>query len=54
MDASELSQFARRHNIAFLACGGVVDEMHQLCNLEQILPGRDIRAIAEYRELTFA
>lgn len=54
MNEFELSRFARRHDIAYVACGNVIDEMGQHRRRKQILPGRESRAIAEHSELAFA
>jgi hypothetical protein len=54
MDAFELSEFASRHNVAFVACGNDIDEMNRLGIRERALPWRGFRTNAEYCESTFA
>jgi hypothetical protein len=41
--ASELSTFAGRHNIAFVACGNIIDEMNQLGGRECVLSAIPLR-----------
>src|SRR5580658_5289382 len=50
MDAFELSKFASRHNVAFVACDNDIEEMNRLGIRERVLPRRGFRTITKYCE----